>query len=190
MIPLRDLCWLAGLLEGEGSFMPGEPSKPRAPRISLAMTDSDVVHRAAALLGVRSVYAYTRRQGRKTSFQFAVRGSRATEVMRLLYPLMGARRKAQIERALAACSPLRQRHQHLRLGEQQVLEIYRRAWNGEQMALIAQDMSVSYDTVQNIKRGRSWSWLTGHVGNIHGSEAAATDDPAGAQHDVRKQSHP
>ena len=99
---------------------------------------------------------------------------------------MGTRRKAQIERALAGCSPPGQRHQHPRLAEQQVLEIYRRAWNGEQMALIAQDMGVSYDTVQNIKRGRSWSWVTGHAGNLHGSEATATDDRAGAHHDMRE----
>lgn len=184
MIPLRDLCWLAGLLEGEGSFMPGEPSNANAPRISLAMTDSDVVHRAAALLGVHSVYAYTRRKGCRTSYQLALRGARAAEVMQLLHPLMGARRKSQIERALATYSPLRQRHQHPRLGEQQVLEIYRRAWNGEPMACIARDMGVSYDTVQNIKRGRSWSWLTAHADNVHGSLVVVGDNPASTQQDA------
>jgi hypothetical protein len=43
-----DIAWLAGLLEGEGSFMRGK--RKDAPGISLAMTDRDVVERAAKLL--------------------------------------------------------------------------------------------------------------------------------------------
>jgi hypothetical protein len=42
-----ELAWLAGLLEGEGSFMPGPPSNPRMPIICLAMNDEDVMARRA-----------------------------------------------------------------------------------------------------------------------------------------------
>ena len=38
-----EIAWLAGLLEGEGSFMPGPPSNPRMPIICLAMNDADVM---------------------------------------------------------------------------------------------------------------------------------------------------
>ena len=39
--------WLVGLLEGEGSFMPAPPSEPTRPRISIQMTDEDVLSRVA-----------------------------------------------------------------------------------------------------------------------------------------------
>jgi hypothetical protein len=48
----QDFYWLAGLLEGEGSFLPGPPSAPNSLRIALMMTDADVVARVAALWGV------------------------------------------------------------------------------------------------------------------------------------------
>lgn len=48
----KELYWLAGLLEGEGSFSPGPTSAPNSARISLTITDADVVARVAALWGV------------------------------------------------------------------------------------------------------------------------------------------
>lgn len=47
----EDLHWLAGLLEGEGSFLKGPPSAPRHPVVALQMTDEDVVSRVAAMFG-------------------------------------------------------------------------------------------------------------------------------------------
>ena len=48
----RDLYWLAGLLEGEGSFMRGPPSRPNMPAIAIQMTDEDVIQRVAQLWAV------------------------------------------------------------------------------------------------------------------------------------------
>ncbi len=48
MMSLKDLAWLGGLLEGEGCFMIPKGS----PRIALAMSDKDVVQRAARLMGL------------------------------------------------------------------------------------------------------------------------------------------
>jgi hypothetical protein len=39
------LIWLAGILEGEGSFMKGPPSSPNRPVISMVTTDIDVALR-------------------------------------------------------------------------------------------------------------------------------------------------
>jgi hypothetical protein len=57
-----ELYWLAGLLEGEGSFVKGPPSRPNCPIVQLAMTDGDVVERAARLLG-RGVTPWDRKFG-------------------------------------------------------------------------------------------------------------------------------
>ena len=37
--PSAELHWLAGLLEGEGTFMTGPPSSPGLPVIAVNMTD-------------------------------------------------------------------------------------------------------------------------------------------------------
>ena len=49
-----EIAWLAGLLEGEGSFgLTGYAAKKSKvfPTISLAMTDLDIIERAGALIG-------------------------------------------------------------------------------------------------------------------------------------------
>lgn len=96
-----DLAWLAGLLEGEGSFQRGVPSKPTQPRVMLNMTDEDVVTRAARVMGVVSVVRVRVQPGRKPVFQIALRGARAVALMQLLRPLMGQRRQRQIDEAVA-----------------------------------------------------------------------------------------
>lgn len=103
---LADLYWLAGLLEGEGSFMKGPPSKPNCPYIALQMTDEDVVARAATLFRVSYRKTRNRKPGLwKETYMVQFRGQRAAGLMKDLHPLMGLRRKGQIERALASHSP-------------------------------------------------------------------------------------
>lgn len=45
------IIWMAGLLEGEGSFLKPIPSDPRRPIIACRMTDPDVVGRVAMAFG-------------------------------------------------------------------------------------------------------------------------------------------
>lgn len=46
------------------------------------------------------------------------------------------------------------------LTEQQVLEIYRRAIDGEVQGQIAREFRITQTAVSAIKRGRNWGWLT------------------------------
>lgn len=162
MIPEPDVHWLAGLLEGEGSFLPGLPSKPNGPSISIAMVDEDVINRAAALLGVHHVHTRKGTGRSQDSYQLVLRGRKAVEVMHQLYPLMGVRRQGQIERALASHDPHYRSHRQGTLSDAQVLEVYRRAHAGESLKIIAKDMGVSRSICTDIKLGRTWGWLTGH----------------------------
>jgi hypothetical protein len=102
-----DLAWLAGLLEGEGSFMKGPPSSPGIPRISLQMTDEDVVAHVAVLLGLRYSKSEPRNDAWKPTFQVCLKGRRAAHLMCSLYSYMGQRRRVQIEEALSTfqCRP-------------------------------------------------------------------------------------
>lgn len=100
-----DLDWLTGLLEGEGSFGKGPPSKPNAIWVRIEMTDEDVIARVAGLFGL----AYSRRKPKnprhKMSFTVLLRGSRAASLMIKLRPSLGIRRRSQIDEALASYKP-------------------------------------------------------------------------------------
>ena len=104
---IEDICWLAGLLEGEGSFVKGPPSSPSSPQISIEMTDEDVIARAASLCGVRYHKSKRRKEAWKDSYHFRLRGAPAVTLMRRLEPLMGERRKKQIAIAISCHNPQR-----------------------------------------------------------------------------------
>lgn len=95
-----ELFWLAGLLEGEGAFLLPPPSSPGSPVLRLAMTDRDVVARAAALWRRVVCLGGPRREPHlRPVYVSTVKGSVAVAWMRALYPAMGARRRQQIDRA-------------------------------------------------------------------------------------------
>jgi hypothetical protein len=48
------------------------------------------------------------------------------------------------------------------LTDTQVLEIYRRAWTGENQSDLGTEYSISREVISNIKRGWSWTHITGH----------------------------
>ncbi len=101
----EDLYWLAGLLEGEGSFLKGPPSAPRHPVVALQMTDKDVVSRVAAMFG-RKTGCWQSPQARwRPTYMTRITGAKAVAWMTALRPLMGTRRRAQIDRALASYDP-------------------------------------------------------------------------------------
>lgn len=95
--------WLAGLLEGEGSFVKGPPSDPRSPIVRLSMTDEDVVCRVGRIFD-RAVVGWDRKseRPRKRVFITTLKGAAAVSLMKMLRPAMGTRRQKQIDRALAA----------------------------------------------------------------------------------------
>lgn len=101
MARTRQLYWLAGLLEGEGTFLAGPPSRPRSPIVRLVMTDEDVVARVAAVFGRAVVRVRPRSEKHKSVYMTTLKGGAAVSVMRTLYPVFGSRRRAQVNRAVA-----------------------------------------------------------------------------------------
>lgn len=92
----HDFHWLAGLLEGEGCFSVSKKGKYAYPKISLNMTDRDVVLRASKLLQSTPPCRVKNKGGRDT-YQTNITGSRALVMMRKLMPFMGTRRRARIK---------------------------------------------------------------------------------------------
>ncbi len=98
----RELHWLAGLLEGEGSFLKPPPCDPNRPRITLKMTDEDVVQHVTKIFGM-TYYTTTSHAGqehRKTDYKITLRGRPAVAMMKQLRPLMGLRRQRAIAKRL------------------------------------------------------------------------------------------
>ncbi|MDG4801738.1 hypothetical protein [Micromonospora sp. WMMD980] len=87
-----DIVWLAGLLEGEGAF---DLHRDRYPRVRVAMTDRDVVGRAATLFGV-SVRLKLNPPPNQATWHAEASGPKAEAVMRAILPHMGARRSQRI----------------------------------------------------------------------------------------------
>lgn len=104
-----DLAWLAGLLEGEGCFyLAIRHNKDGTPRplvsVLVTMTDEDVVCRVHEVVKTGAVYRREpKRVGWKTSWTWCDSNvDNVVPLIRLLKPLMGARRSAKIDEMLAA----------------------------------------------------------------------------------------
>ena len=91
---IKDLYWLAGIIEGEGSFM---FTQDHYPRVKVKMTDEDIVRRCHAVAGVGTVSGPHQYGTRKPSWTWVVqKTSDAAGLMMTLYSLMGERRQAKI----------------------------------------------------------------------------------------------
>ena len=102
------IAWLAGLLEGEGTFGVTRSSRLPYPAIKVEMCDEEIVGRAGQILGAGRMYARDpKHEAWSVSYIAKIDGHRAAEWMRRLRPYMGLRRSAAIDKALAAYQPIR-----------------------------------------------------------------------------------
>lgn len=103
----RQLAWLVGLMEGEGAFSRATPAMPRKPRMSIGMTDCDVILRVCELWGTRLYIHIPKEQRYKSVFRTELVGGSAVALMTLLRPHLSLRRQTQIDEAIATYQPLR-----------------------------------------------------------------------------------
>ena len=96
---IKDVLWLAGLLEGEGAFCLANGTIT----VQLGMTDEDVVKRAACLVGNPHIgKQYDKRKpSYKPHFRWTLCGDKAKAVMVEILPYMGERRSKRIDELLA-----------------------------------------------------------------------------------------
>lgn len=90
---LRDLAWVAGFLEGEGSFGRHRGCE----RVAAKQVNREPIDRMLSLFGGAAGQYQT-----KTSpvWQWSTSGARARGVMLTLYPMLSARRQGQIRHAM------------------------------------------------------------------------------------------
>jgi hypothetical protein len=98
----QEFHWLVGILEGEGTFLRGAPSKPGTPVLRVSMTDRDVVERVATLFGRAVVRLRRRKPHHKLPYATTIKGAPAVQVMSAVRPFLGKTRKLQIDRAISS----------------------------------------------------------------------------------------
>src|SRR5438876_5445144 len=95
MTTIKDIIWLAGLLEGEGCF-----DFIRCPRITINMTDLDIIERVRKIYKTNNKITIIGRGHYKTAYYLNISGDLSIQWMMTIYVLMGIRRQAQIREVI------------------------------------------------------------------------------------------
>jgi len=95
----QELGWLAGWLEGEGTFYYTKSKSSPTVIIQVFSVDLDVIEKAAALMRGK-IYFIKARGPSQSGYRIHLESLPAVELMQNLLPFMGKRRTAQIELAL------------------------------------------------------------------------------------------
>lgn len=98
-ISVREIAWVAGLLEGEGCFQ-NHPTQV-TPRVVLSMSDRDTVERYAATVGATAKILIRNFATKKTAFVSTISGRLAVGWMMTIFPLMSKRRQSKIKEVVS-----------------------------------------------------------------------------------------
>lgn len=95
----ENLAWLAGIIEGEGSIEYGAGSRGNYYKVTVEMTDLDVVDRVHRIAGCGTLRGpYWHPKSTKEIWKWAVQNRPAVlALLQVIYPLMGIRRQTKIE---------------------------------------------------------------------------------------------
>lgn len=153
--------WLAGLLEGEGSFLEGPPSDPNRPRVVVGSTDRDVIEPVSDVFGVDYI-AEVQREDYKPFYKVQLRGTKAIDLMEEIRPLMSDRRQRQIDEAIASYDELHVTEAQSNHDREEVREAWKLVQDEQNtLADVAEEMDMNLGFVKDLSAGRTWSKLTG-----------------------------
>jgi|SRR5689334_14523165 len=150
----EEFYWLVGLLEGEGSFMKPPPSSPNAPRVSINMTDEDIIARVAVIFKRKHQFIKSKNLKHKNSYRVTLSGKRAVELMIACRPAMSKRRQRQIDEALAKYDgSLRsvKDFEQRKLSIEDEKEALYRISKGESLRSVAKSYGVCHETIRRYK---------------------------------------
>lgn len=150
--------YLAGFLEGEGSFLKGPPSAPGICRITFSTTDEDVATVVAELLGSNVNGPYMAKKSTKPYFVVASKGCKAWWQMHYIRPLMGVRRQKEIDDALKDGSPFPNAKKR-KLSDSDVTEIRKLVLEySVSQRVVAKQFDVDFRHISAICKGKDRSW--------------------------------
>lgn len=147
MVTTSEIHWLAGILEGEGSFT----YSGLTPMVQLQMVDRDVVERAARIMGTTVGHRRRPTITGKTAYFTQASGGRSVGIMQTVYPLMSSRRQAAIRQRISDWKPAK------RIAPELVARVRRDAESGIPLKRIASSTGLGYVHVWKIARRKVWA---------------------------------
>lgn len=158
----KELYWLAGILEGEGSFMAGPPSDPNRPRIAVHMPDKDIIERVAEFFEVSYIHEVVpSNKNWSTTYRVIVRGPKAIEIMKKVRPIMGDRRKQQIDDSISSHNPNFWSESSSDYWEERVREAWNLIRKGKRLIDVSKILNMKYQFIRDLNAGRTWTSVTG-----------------------------
>lgn len=160
-----NLGWLAGILEGEGSFTWGSKKERNVygvPCVKVGSTDLDIIERIQSLLGGNIRIDKRTKDWYKDQYRLQWQGERAVEIMKLVSPHMGKRRGYTISGHIKHWSERPwllegSKNRHAKLNAEQVREIRERHDSkGESLRSLAIDYGVTKGNINHIIQRKTW----------------------------------
>lgn len=93
-----EVAWVAGLLEGEGSFL--TQTNCYSPKVSCQMTDKDVLDKLVSIAGGTMFMVTKRQEHWKDCWAWRISGDPAAELIKSLLPHLGERRRQRASEVL------------------------------------------------------------------------------------------
>ncbi len=145
----EDLCWFAGLFEGEGYVRWKRSDGYLHLLLVIEMTDEEVIQRVKAILGGR-VDGPRRREDRKPLYRWHLSPLHGVyELVEVLLPLLSSRRRSQISSRLADVSRIRKPG----LSDDDLERIEMLLENGVTQRKIGAMFGVSQSVISKVKTG-------------------------------------
>lgn len=102
---IHDICWAAGIYEGEGSVVSSSKRKGRHGSVMIGQKDPWLGERLKALFGGTITVQHQKTAGRSepiTMYYWGISGARARGFLMTIYQFLSPRRQERIREALAA----------------------------------------------------------------------------------------
>lgn len=93
MPAIKDIAWVAGLLEGEGCFS----SNKGQPCIQINMVDLDTIEKIRGIINPNIKICIIEKPNKQVQYKITVGGSLAIQWMMTIYSLMSKRRQMKIK---------------------------------------------------------------------------------------------
>lgn len=130
MTTLRQIDWLAGIIDGEGCFSSGYNNRGNFfVQIQIQMTDLDIIEKFKLITkATASINITPSGENRKPSYRIQVQGDLAIQWMMTIYSLMGIRRKQKIRDILTAWKAY-DGHKNVEIAATTKIRQFAKMWN-------------------------------------------------------------
>jgi transposase len=146
--------WLAGYLEGEGSFLSGPPSEPHMCALQVTTTDEDVIKFIGEKWGVKYHPCSKRKSHHKQAYIIRKRGSGAVEIMLQIRMHMSKRRQSQIDNAIGSYRVVK-RNTNSKLTPEDIVVIRNMRLENMKTREIAKQFNINHSVVSRICNNKS-----------------------------------